>query len=303
MKKHLTGILFILLLLVGKNFLMAQENWMLSMNGFDNTFSPSDFAVNENGDIYIACNKYNSEMSGFKPYLFKSTNNGSSWSSVLITGLPDLMTIGSIDFNGNTMFLAGYSSLNGGLIYTSTDNGLSWTLSNNGFDNTYSPAEIAVNTNGDVYIACNKYNSEFNGFEPYLFKSTNNGSSWSSVPTIGLPDLMTIGSIDFNGNTMFLAGYSSLNGGLIYTCTVPLNYVDTQSKIFNIYPNPAQSNINIQYNTDKMELFKIMDVSGKEMGSILLPPFQNEAILNTSKYPKGIYIYTYGNLSGKIVIQ
>ena len=175
-----------------------------------------------------------------------------------------------------------------------------WTLSMNGFE-TSSPIDFAVNKNGDVYIGCNKYNSETQKIEPSIFKSTNNGNSWSKISTNGLSALEMINSIAFNENTMFLAGGTPTPQ--IYTSTLVNHIGIIQLADFNIYPNPAQFSINIQYNINKMELFKITDLSGREIENILLYPYQKEVIVSTSQYLKGIYIYTCGNSSGKIVIQ
>ena len=94
--------------------------------------------------------------------------------------------------------------------------------------------------------------------------------------------------------------FFSIQGSLISsanpTIAIPQNMVE-------VYPNPAQSHINIRYNIPNMELLKITNVAGQEVENILLDPYQNEVIINTTHYPAGVYIYNCGGASGKIVVQ
>ncbi len=54
----------------------AQNNWTLSMTGFDQTYSPADFVTDSKGDVYVNGVKYDNGISGFINKLYKSTNQG-----------------------------------------------------------------------------------------------------------------------------------------------------------------------------------------------------------------------------------
>ena len=69
------------------------------------------------------------------------------------------------------------------------------------------------------------------------------------------------------------------------------------------YPNPATSNIKIQYTVDKMNVINIYDMSGKVIERIFLSPSVNEIEIQVDNYSSGVYIYKYEDVSGKFILQ
>ena len=219
--RKITLIMLIGLIFIFKSY--SQENWTSSITGYDQTYSPADFVTASNGDIYLNGVKYDNGVSGFVNILYKSTNQGASWTEISTTGLTDLGNVHSLTFSGNTMLLAGMdvNSTNGAKIFKSTDNGSSWSLSMTGYDQTYSPADFVTASNGDIYLNGVKYDSGVSGFVNILYKSTNQGASWTVISTTGLTDLGNVHSLTFSGNTMLLAGMdvNSTNGAKIFKST------------------------------------------------------------------------------------
>ena len=86
---------------------ICQSNWTLSMTGYDPTYSPADFVTASNGDIYVNGVKYDNGISGYINKLYKSTNQGSSWTEVGTTGLTNLGNVHSLTISANTMILGG----------------------------------------------------------------------------------------------------------------------------------------------------------------------------------------------------
>jgi hypothetical protein len=72
---------------------------------------------------------------------------------------------------------------------------------------------------------------------------------------------------------------------------------------FKTYPNPAMSNIKIQYAIDKMDVMNIYDMSGKVMESVFLSPSVNEIEIQVGNYSPGVYIYRHKDGSGKFIVQ
>lgn len=116
--------LIIILLLVFSINGFSQENWISSITGFDQTYSPADFITASNGDIYLNGVKYDNGVSGFINKLYKSTNQGASWTEVSTTGLTDLGNVHSLTISGTKMLLAGMhvNSANGAKIFVSSVN-------------------------------------------------------------------------------------------------------------------------------------------------------------------------------------
>jgi 2C-methyl-D-erythritol 2,4-cyclodiphosphate synthase len=199
----------------------SQNSWTLSMTGYDQTYSPADFVAATNGDVYLNGVKYDNAISGFINKLYKSTNQGSSWTEVSTTGLTNLGNIHSLIISGNKMILGGMhiNSANGAKIFTSSDNGANWTQSMTGYDQTYSPADFVKASNGDIYVNGVKYDNGISGFINKLYKSTNQGSSWTEVSTTGLTNLGNVHSLTISGNKMILGGMhvNSANGAKIFT--------------------------------------------------------------------------------------
>jgi hypothetical protein len=202
---------------------ICQNSWTLSMTGYDQAYSPADFVTASNGDVYVNGVKYDNGINGFINKLYKSTNQGASWTEISTTGLTNLGNVHTLTISGNTMILGGMdvNSTNGAKIFTSTDNGASWRLSMAGYDQTYSPADFVSADNGNIYVNGVKYDIGISGFINKLYKSTNQGASWTEISTTGLANLGNVHTLTISGNTMILGGMdvSSANGAKIFTST------------------------------------------------------------------------------------
>jgi hypothetical protein len=147
--------------------------------------------------------------------------------------------------------------------------------------------EFVLRTTDEQYKLYDEQRNMIYNFEDYMPWGPINNKLQASTASM------------VNGRIKYHYKFFSIQG----TLSIPEAPGSVELNTVTVYPNPAQSSVNIKYNIPGMELFKIIDASGREVENILLDPYQNEMILNTSKYPKGIYIYTCGNTSGKMVIQ
>jgi len=283
----------------GAKIFVSEDNgstWTLSMTGFDQTYSPADFVTASNGDIYINGVKYDNSASGFINKLYKSTNQGASWSEISTTGLTDLGNVHSLTISGNKMLLAGMhvNSANGAKIFVSEDNGSTWTLSMTGFDQTYSPADFVTASNGDIYINGVKYDNSASGFINKLYKSTNQGATWSEVSTTGLTDLGNVHSLTISGNKMLLGGMhvNSANGAKIFASNL-----DTGTNLTNLelntnaicFPNPFKDelNINISKESSNLNHLRIISTTGKTIYSSKLNYIN---LIRTENFSTGVYL-------------
>lgn len=78
---------------------------------------------------------------------------------------------------------------------------------------------------------------------------------------------------------------------------------EVKQQASNVYPNPAQYIVNIDYSIDTMKEMVIYDTSGKAIEYILLDPFQTTYQIDISKYNTGNYIFKYGDTSGKFIVK
>ncbi|MCX6163237.1 MAG: YCF48-related protein [Ignavibacteriae bacterium] len=124
--------------------------------------------------------------------LFKTSNAGTSWDTIYL-GVTS--TIYQIKFINNT---TGYLCGTSGLVRNTTNGGINWTGTN---PPTTSSLYNVVVSGTDVYASGTVSTQE-------LYKSTDNGTTWTSISYAGAGQLSTISAYGFDkvGSTMVVAG-------------------------------------------------------------------------------------------------
>lgn len=153
-----------------------------------------------NGNIYA------NTMWGAGP--FKSTDNGESWFSIKNGLTPYSGEFHPLNINSSgDLFISGAHST--ALICRSTNQGISWIPLNN------------LNTNGGSVICISFDNSDnvFVGTGTGIYKSTNNGEDWATLPQFGP---VQVDAIAFNDSGYIFAGtsygvYRSTDDGVNWT--------------------------------------------------------------------------------------
>ena len=140
-----------------------------STDNGDNWYGVADlgatyFAINDSGHIFAL------QTTGFGT-VHKSTDNGITWQQVMSFPLGYQNDI-AINQNEN-MFIVGSG------VYRSTDYGYNWTEKDSGlFASGYvAVTSIAINDIGHLFVGCSGEYASNSG----IFKSTNNGDSWTAV--------------------------------------------------------------------------------------------------------------------------
>jgi len=130
--------------------LIAQGNFWeeITLPATVNPF-PTSFVSSSNGDIYTGTNNYG---------IFKSTDNGSSWTQVFSTQ----WNIESLAVNSIDNIFAGTSAG----VYRSTNSGGSWAAMGLTYNPTYT---IGVNPSDDIFA----------GTANGIYKSIDNGNIWN----------------------------------------------------------------------------------------------------------------------------
>lgn len=139
---------------------------------------------------------------------FKSTDNGESWFSIKNGLTPYSGEFHPLNINSSgDLFISGAHST--ALICRSTNQGISWIPLNN------------LNTNGGSVICISFDNSDnvFVGTGTGIYKSTNNGEDWATLPQFGP---VQVDAIAFNDSGYIFAGtsygvYRSTDDGVNWT--------------------------------------------------------------------------------------
>lgn len=130
--------------------------------------------------------------------LCKSSNNGATWVHA-DGGLSPTVPASEIYSTGSALFISAQYNHD---IYTSTDNGVSWNLVT--YPNPTSNGAYIYADNNDIYILC----------EPHIYKSSDNGSTWSTFSGSVDAEYRRMGNI----GTTFLTG-TNFFGECLYIST------------------------------------------------------------------------------------
>ena len=153
----------------------------------------------------------------------------------------------------------------------------------------------AYDENGDSYVLKGIFNED--GEEIYHFTDNPyyDGDFWDSYnPYIVANKLV----VKFKGgNKIFTLNHSIDNQ------PSTISQIQQQNSS-SLYPNPARQSVTLEYDIQgQMQEMQIVDINGRVVANYLLDPSQKQVNINTSKYKKGVYIYRYGNNSGKVVVE
>ncbi|HEV7781954.1 MAG TPA: hypothetical protein VGO58_11855 [Chitinophagaceae bacterium] len=154
-------------------------SWTLQSNGFAGM--PYVYALAWQAPNIFAGTQENSIM--------KSGDNGLTWTRSN-TGIPPGMTISSLHVFNTTSLMCG---TDGAGCFLSNDQGANWKMINNGITS-------------DRFFgltACNKV--IYGGALNTVFKSADNGLSWTALPVAGLPPNVSVNSILVYNKKIFIS--------------------------------------------------------------------------------------------------
>lgn len=269
-------------------------NILSNLNGSYNYQTP---IVSDGTNLYIV------GQSGSGPQIFTSSDDGSNWSPVSMTGFPTSMYISdNLFMNGSALMLFVLDASSFPYTYKMTTyTGSNWTAvnttglppnlistcSNCGSNGSYS-TEWFTNTSYIYYMS----NRD-------LFISSDNGASFNPYnngfyPGVKVAKLATDGA--------FL--YAGTEGNSIWKVTNPtsLNVYTKAESAVDIYPNPAISNVTVTYSKDAIDANSkliITDMLGVTVQEINLPTVSNQMEISTANFKNGIYFYTITSATKK----
>jgi photosystem II stability/assembly factor-like uncharacterized protein len=229
--------------------------------------------------------------------LFKSTDGGNNWSSISFPGYVGFTEIDFIDANNGIVGAWDGTFNYKGFVYTTTDGGLNWDslVLNDTYtsiydvDYTTNNTAFALTTNGwltdqRIYKTTNNgllWDTLFLGFltdssdvandmyfindmegylsttNGYIFKTLNGGVTWTEEH-YGGPNLDIIAH---NGVDIYVGG--NINTLLTTAILTGIEDIMESNEITTVFPNPCNSNDNIQFKKPVSGLLQIVDLNGK----------------------------------------
>lgn len=230
---------------------------------------------------YVPASLRKSSIENSNSGIYRSTNNGDSWTSVS-NGLPPNPDISSLIASDSNIF-AGVFFYG---VYRSTDNGTSWIMATNGIGPLVTDLAIYGKT-------------LFAGTYDGVFVSTDNGTNWTAVNT-GLPTNSIVHAIVISGTSLF-AGTESI------VWRRPLAELTTSAKILSTgsvknffldqnYPNPFNPTTTISFSipSETFVSLIIFDVLGKIVSTLLFEELAEGKYSKTftaEDLSSGVYFY------------
>ena len=129
--------------------------------------------------------------------VYRSTDDGATWSSSVGGSLPDNMDAMSVDIDGAILV-----AHDDGRIWRSADDGASWSLATNGPSGSDNVEGLAVDTNGDWLLL---------DYSDGVYRSTDDGATWQSA--IAKPSGASAPrglAVDTNGDWLLLDYYNGV---------------------------------------------------------------------------------------------
>ncbi|MFZ1321271.1 MAG: T9SS type A sorting domain-containing protein [Ignavibacteria bacterium] len=267
----------------------AGNNWIYMGNLTTSTTINNIWFVNENtgfasGTYYQSINP---EISLTAGRILKTTNSGSDWNIVFITGLDRNYASDIFFVNETSGFALGTNGFNPAQSYLfSTSNaGSSWTQT--------------IRPTGMSFLHfIDDQTGWIGGQQGNLYYTSNAGINWIQQLSNINDQLLDIEMLD--QNTGWIVGISGLilkttNGGTTWINTVSTE-VPNEFKLSQNYPNPFNPVTKIGFDVQKTSLMKlkIFNLLGKEVSELVngqLNPGKYEVSFDAGNYESGIYFY------------
>jgi photosystem II stability/assembly factor-like uncharacterized protein len=247
------------------------STWTARNTGFPPNARVQSFAKNGN-TVFAGTNGYG---------LFKTTNNGLSWSLTGIGGQQVPFSEVESVYVFDSKVYASFS----GTLYVSSDNGATWTTATNGLNGAY--VNYITHRGGTLFV----------GTYTGIFHSLDGGSTWVNLnANLTNPAISHIG---FNASKIFIC---SQNVAIYVRDLQQVLSLETQSsnKELSIYPNPANEKLTVSLpeNSSKTEGI-LFDNAGKELQRFLLNSGENT--LDIKHLESGIYFLEMNGKSTKFI--
>ncbi len=169
--------------------------------------------------------------------VFKSTNQGSSWSKISSWSGSTLRSLAVAPSNSNTICAATTSTL-----YRTTNGGSNWTNITGSFGgSTITSIAIKEDDPNTIWVSLGQFNSNS------VYQSADGGSSWTNIST-GLPQIPTLSVIQNKQNAADVELYAGTDVG-VYMKLGAADWVP----FFTGLPNVVVNEVEIYYAADPVD--------------------------------------------------
>jgi len=247
------------------------STWTARNTGFPPNARVQSFAKNGN-TVFAGTNGYG---------LYKTTNNGLSWSLTGVGGqqVPFSEVKSVYAFDSKV-----YASFSGAL-HVSSDNGATWATATNGLNGAY--VNFITHRGGTLFV----------GTYTGIFHSLDGGSTWVNL-NANLTD-PAISHIGFNSSKIFICAQNVAIYVRDLQQVLSLEALPSNQEL-TVYPNPANTNLTVSLpeNSSKIEGI-LFDNAGKVLQRLHLNSGENN--LDIEDLDSGIYFVEINGQSTKFI--
>ncbi len=236
------------------------ESWQLKSNNNEAFSITSIVQDTRNGftNIWYACggeiNGNSASDRGFTARyygngLFRSTDNGETWNAVENSKSNPTKWDSNFDYMSKLLIHPTTGTLfavaNGVGIIKSTDGGITFTTSLGGLNDHYY-ADVIVKSDGTLIAVLSEYGfNETKTNTPGIYKSTNDGSSWTNITPVDFP----------SAHDRSVLGTSNLSTKIFYVLTFTGEYLADENEDVKLFKLSIDNSVteNLSNNLPKFE--------------------------------------------------
>lgn len=283
------------LLLATSTLWISTDNgqiWIAGGAGLPTNIDLGKMTVLPDGTVFLAASTNDGAQP--EPKLFKSTNNGMSFTNVTMSGISTTMEVPVDITNSNGVLVMSLKNngLTTGQIYFSSDSGATWTSGNSpaAAFQFYDANSFTKDASGALYII----GRELSPSGIKLFKSIDSGVNWTAVSNTGLGNVFPSAFIKTSGP--FLVGGGITNGdGEMYASFDAVGISEQeQTKSVVIFPNPSSGKLTIS--SEHGNEIKNVEVTNLN-GEIVYVNSNPGSEIDLTPFSAGIYVVKLQDIS------
>ena len=271
--------------------------WGEDFNSFNN-LQLLDLEIVDNSIAYLAAQDGNWLDTNIHWYLYKTVDQGGSWSLVYSDTVPytnDLDSkVSKLEFINELegwMAYSGFSSKHSHLYHT-TDGGLNWVEVAVPLNESMDFNDLLfLNSNEGFLVAGNWCSATACYRGNALLHTTDGGANWSVLKHDPY-DPYALYAMDYNGSVGYVVGGTiDIDGGRVFKLeNMAVGIKEDQKLHVELFPNPADEQFTIRSDRYPYE-YRIHDLTGRELAQGTVQDSEHSVALK--ELSKGMYYITF----------
>ena len=276
-------------------------------NNLDAAFrNPAGLTIDGSGDIYVADqnNKRIRKISGGQTTTIAGDGTDGYLDGNALSSKFSFPT--DLEFIGQDLYIVDnwnnkIRKIASGQVTTLTGNGYGFLDGSLGVAKFSNPLNIAVNSNGDIFISdtVNNRIRKISGNQVSTYAGSGASGSGDGNPSTATFTNPNGIAIDSNGNLYIADGPNHKIRKISTSGILDVKEFEKENEI-ELYPNPVEDNLTLK--SSQNEFLMLLDNTGKKIGDVKLNANENKNI-DFSNLSNGVYYLTDGKQKSAKIIK